>query len=378
MSGKRVKFWFALAVLGVAAALISHRLMRPHVLATRAERLMREYGEHPSIEMAQQLGDMLCFDRVPPEVGNRIVHLLFDQTVHVREAYVAGKPIHVGCDQATPAQPISSAKMRELQLVGLAGQSDRTLTFGTQSSPLQQESVSYYLGNGQAREPLRLPTLLNEPGEYEAQVEVVVKLWPLRGKRERILTRPPKRWWIIGILVTAVRSGTVDPGPPLYSARIVKTFTFRVLPSDAPLPLDLRSSPELDAQMRQGIALVPTTSPFPISWRRCVCNSMLRVDIEENAVFRGTFVDDSGTQRPLKGPIIVRAGRANVNLEELLSSGKFADGNYAGTLILDPDCDAAWTQPDIKSMWNGKLQLPLTFTIKTPQLPADIPDDPPR
>lgn len=59
----------------------------------------------------------------------------------------------------------------------------------------------------------------------------------------------------------------------------------------------------------------------------------------------------------------LRAGDFGGFVVDVGSFGLTESGEYVGTLVLKPDPDYAYEDPAIKSIWNGTLEVPISFAV---------------
>jgi hypothetical protein len=143
--------------------------------------------------------------------------------------------------------------------------------------------------------------------------------------------------------------------------------------------IELASSPELDQAMRTVFSASPqrgivTQFATPsgdrwIRWRKStgqITYKELPAAVAFDVVLRlpdGREFEGTATQRP---QFCARAGSSGVFTPSASGlSWPEQPGRYDATLVLKPNLDLAYRDPRIKILWNGTLELPISFEIYT-------------
>ena len=337
---RRLTAWLLFA--GVAAAVLAVGgyivYLRPAAERARVRSLLDRYEATPSQGTAQALAELLDQQRVPAEVGGRILEALLTPDVAVRDGYPAGPRVTVAAHHpyALRFRRSRISRQRDVcadgrKLYGGGG--------GGNVVETQPDILVMNPGSGPTPEPGR-------PGTYQRSIRY--------------------QWG----LIPCGDDGRPIGSEPAYACAFEVPVTFRIVAAERAEQIRRRSGPELDRAMRAAVRFSPSDVHFTGKWqegrqRRVTGRVLLESDpLPESVGFRFRFRDQGGLTLPLPGHSVrARKGQRvapHFPAEEL----PLPPGRYVGTAILEADELAAYPDAGIKVIWGGTLELPVEFVVR--------------
>ncbi len=354
-----------LAVLGVIIPRLAREVQRH-----RIETEMARFEAHPSQQGIDRLSRLLATRAATKRQGERLLELLLYPRAVVRSAYPIGQlpvfslehPFHVSFPHADLSHEA------ELWIDG--------------ASPQRGSSCG---GNFVDTSPLFyfLASVPQEPGVCDVEVR-----------------------WRYGITWMASRTGWSGPslsGPlpwsllpqrtvrwspslqskPDYTCSFTIPVRIQVVERQNAERIDLLSHPDLDRRMRGAFTVGGTltasgTYDTPAGKRRYTCNtSIVFTSLPSPVAFRAALRLPNGTETALRDEYPrqyqARAGTSGIFAVRPAAPLLEETGRRQATLILTADPNQAYSDPAIKAIWNGTLELPISFEIDADAPPGGPP-----
>jgi len=349
---KRWKLGLAVLIVVLAGALI-HVVVVPGVRRWRAARLLRSYRAQPTQRLAQSLAWLLDQQAVPPEMGEEILLELLRPRVKTRASYRLGHRVHFSLARAFPLR---------FSLMDVDTNEEVEAQEGSRGS-------SSGGGNSLDAQPrfLRLEPAPKEPGTYDVKVHYRYKLTPFRSQSRWLW--PTSAPFPTSLLPgSSTRRWREKTDKPVYWCAFTVPVQVRVVPEQDAETVALVSSPALDAAMRAAFRAVPSTYGYgygtPSGRRRSRGGiHIVHSNVPADAAFEMAFRDASGKEKVLQHGIRVRKGTSGHIQVEHPSIGIEEPGVHKGTVVLRPDREGAYVDPEIGSIWNRALEFPMSLTV---------------
>lgn len=211
------------------------------------------------------------------------------------------------------------------------------------------------------------------PGLYEAEIRYDYEV-PLLDKKTAWTWKPWRGSFPRSLFPhKTVAYSTIPGSDPLYACQFAVPVELKVVEPGRAEEIELLSDPNLDARMRKAFAAGPAsmsgTYSTPKGKRSYIGGVGISYDSLPVPIAFGTML------RLANGDVIVPRDphpeciRAGAN-----TSGRFSltirdfqledPGQYNATLILKPDPDYGYRDPQIKALWNGTLEFPISFSVQ--------------
>lgn len=224
---------------------------------------------------------------------------------------------------------------------------------------------------------------LNRPGDYSVIVSVDYRVYPIVRKTRWIWggtqpTKPrfalPRRIFTEDVSYADAYRGIINVLVPIKMAASADAEEV-VLKTDPDLDKRMKEAFQPEAVADQEVARRRTgpsaygayAAGIPIvvsGMPRIVCSQA-----PENVAFTYYFVDRSGSKAEpdtrLRSEYLIRAGKTGVMTvrEDFYARLGYRNGTYEGKLVFVPDLKLAYADPEVKSIWGGTLEFPVTFKI---------------
>lgn len=368
MGNKQVGRWLLRFGIGSAlmlGVLLVCGLAVPKMRDWHVEHAIRRYRAAPSAPRATMLTQWLAEGAVTPEQGGRVLTVLLEPKVVTRAAYAIGQPVGFSVERPFPLR-IPGCRIELKDEVWGEG---RRMVGRMRGMDTGWRSVRTLYD---AREILTASWVQpHEPGIHHAEIYLTCKIVTVPGRRltfwdrlairlRRLLGRPP-----------AVRA--VASTGPTYECQCAVPFDLNVVEKDRAEQLELVADPQIDRLMRTAIAAEAAdrhgTYETPVGRRGHRGSvSVTFKTLPVAAAFELSLRLADGRELPA-GPnrqpqrIRVCAGESGAYMVNVGDFGITEPGDYAGTLVLRTDPNYAYEDPAIKSIWNGTLEFPISFTV---------------
>ncbi|MCL5282529.1 MAG: hypothetical protein M1376_21790 [Planctomycetes bacterium] len=337
---RRLKTVLLICALGVGILLlpVTASWMVRHCYVEMA---VRAFRSNPSQAGADKLIDLL--DRRSPTHGQaaRILRLLLEPKVVTRSAYAIGRK-----------PTISTLLPFYLHFNTITTCRVDALAEG-QDSLTPQSSMSTHVGTGP--HVWTLPAATDNYGKFSAELRFSYSLAaPLNWHYP---TNPVTRF-VYDLLdrIAPRRRSAVSKEKP-YQVGFSVPLHINVVPAAEAERVQLLSSPELDARMRD--ALHPDTSadtlfrlPLHIFARRLPANVVFDCFLE---------LPDGARIRSSWGRHLIGYAGRDFEVNLLASEYQGHWGMDGAKAVFEPDPNYAFEEPTIKSIWNGRLEFPIYY-----------------
>lgn len=357
---KWMRFLIFLAIVVLSVWLL-HHLLSPKLHNRHVESTITRFESRPSQADADTLASLIDNQGVTAEQAKRILELLFRRKVTKRKAYPLGETPWISVEPSFLIR-FRNMRLRREEYVWANGENQ----YGSRSD-----------GGGHSHTPrfLVLHAKPAEPGTYLMEIRYKYSLIA-QSRTETVWGWNPLRGGFPRSLLPCKGKRIISLNPPLdpnYICEFTVPVEVAVVENEKAEKVTLISDPELDQSMPAAFTTktprLSSTYSTPSGKRQC--NGGIEIhhkDIPCAAAFQRVFQFPDGREvvekRRHEEPIRLRAN----------SSGMFhiwpsvflleQPGQYSGTLILRPDIEAAYKDPAIKSIWNGELRFPISFTIE--------------
>ena len=354
----------AILILAAAAGLALHRSRLARL--ERIEQLIADYTANPTESGAGALAGMIAVGEVPEDLGGRILSALLTPIVHTRSSHAAAtEPIVVlELPQTIPIHPATARLVMRLE------HPDRPAPNFNGEINIDPACCI------QGRFTLRgFPC---EKGVHGVLATIQCNLqagevyhtwsWPGQANFPRWLlpqriqnTRPNDKLHYTCTIDIPVELNIVEPGKE-EKVRLV-------------------SDPNLDVKMKASVTAVPDP-------RSCSNGAQVKLEgrffdtrctgaVElayrnppENYAFSVSFIDSATgalhtPQYPSEEPgfVILKGQTGSITIHPPRSA-TLAPGKYAGTIALKPRIETADQYPEVKQIWDGTLEFPISFEIE--------------
>ncbi len=325
------------------------------------------FASNPSQAGTDKLIALLDKRRPTRGQGARILKLLLQPEVTTRGAYAAGQPANVSVGRRWHIE-VPQGRIVLEQFLWVAGR------------PMDacRESMNRSLSSPKILDAQVRPL---EPGTYQAQIRAECRIMhpvdhPTRPtlwdrphaqlqRRFPALFRP--RPWVSDELT--------------YECRFATPFDLNIVEKNRAERLELIADPQTDQTMRAAIAAVPSKlrgSYETVAGRHgyrgspqvMFKNPPVAVAFELSLRLPDGRELPTGSKRQPQH-FRLRAGDFGGFVVDVGSFGLTEPDEYVGTLVLKPDPDYAYEDPAIKSIWNGTLEVPISFFIVNVKTPTE-------
>jgi len=359
-----LRVWLSRLLVGLALALAAPLVLYFAVCQVqheRVERAIRRLEAGPTPGRADQVIQLLHDRMATQDQGERILALLLRPKLTARSAYPVGQPAVVSTELPFPLT-FPDGRLELKQCIGDGETFQRA---------------------GHLQEPNKLLTWPQffvvhpnprEPGIYRARIRYTCMLaYQSESAPDRFRFRA---WVQEHIGRRSVPASHAEWGRA-YVCNCAVPVEMNVVSREKAERLDLVSGRVIDAAMHTVISF--TTSPgdgsyaTPSGPREYRGTTMITFKTLPVAVaFEVSLHLSDGRELPQGGTnepqhIRSRADNAGGYLVDVGRFGLEAPGEYTGTLILRPDQDCAYGDPAVKTIWNGTVELPISFSVSVPK-----------
>jgi len=319
----------------------------PTVRGWQVERQIAHFERHPSQARADSLVELLESHAATVEQGQRILTLLRRPSVTTRSAYPTGHPIMVGLEQP--------------------------FRLDFRDAPRWREEVRVVEGGYRSTNSGRFRTLhvrgphafQAEPGNHQFTVQCTYSVEIQRRSGLANVEGHLRR--LLGAIQLSLP--TIWQPSLTYECEFKMPVQVTVVPKEEAKAIELVSSPELDQAMRNAFRLQQPNigrSRRTVSGRvRSIIFKRIRYqDLPLPVAFRLAVHLSDGQEltTSLENPKTLVAGTG--------ASGRRSfhcwfekPGTYTGTVVLHPDPNCAYEHPTIETIWNGTVELPISFKV---------------
>jgi hypothetical protein len=362
MRNRQVGRWlrrFAGRSAPALAVLLACGLMVLKVHDWPVDRAMARFRAAPSAQHAARLTQLLAEGSVRRGQGERILRLLLQPKIVTRAAYAVGQPVGISVARPPPlriAENRIQFRFREEEWAGA-----RPMRRGEPSTGVAGDLSEIFLARG-------LPT---EPRVYHGEICTTCKII-------NTAIRKPTLWDRFYVAMRKHLRRLPAPRRPVsveptYECRFAVPFDLNVVEGDRAEQVERIADPQADGTMRAVIATLTSeqrgiyetaAGRRGYHGRTYLTFKTLPLAVALELSLRLT----DGRELPAgvnsqRQHLRVRAGTSGIFLVEVGSFGLTEPGEYRGTLVLRPDPDYAYEDPAIKSIWNGRLEFPVHFTV---------------
>ena len=309
----------------------------------RTSRLLEEYKTNPTKELCEELAGYLDSEKVEKELGNEILKELMTPLLKRRSAYSVDKPVNFSL---TRRFAIRFSHLSVSKEYGVETEDGENLYGGSGSG-----------GNSFGSQPrfYRPSPRPDKPGDYKLQVRY----------RYGLTQAPPP-------VVNGVRSRQKPFDEVVYQCEFIIPVELKVVSKEQAESVDPVSSPNLDAKMKAAFSTQLCKQGYSYgtpSGRRegTVGSQIVYNNCPADAAFQMSFRFENGEVKTSPASIRFRqgtSGQIHVDLAELAIEQM---GTHRGTLVLLPDFECAYIDPDIQSIWAGNLEFPMSVTVTQEQ-----------
>ncbi len=317
----------------------------------RVEEAVNRFEASPSQQGADELAGLIGEGRATPELGEHILKMLLFPRVVTRSAYPLGIAPTFSLEGPFRVRFGNVTVTRDTE-VWVDGKYQRGDSGGRNVFDISPRFYSLHI------EP-------EKPGLYRAEV-----------RHKHTITRMVKKasWSSDSVQrrrkMTAWRASTADPN---YTCQFSVPVEIRLVAEDEAEKVDLVSDAEMDAQMQK--AFTPSTPSLAGSYgmppeeRRYtggleIKYSSLPAAVAFKAALRLPNGDEIHQHHTFIQQRRARAGTSGAFQVTPTEFGLRAVGDYHATVVLTPDPDYAYEDPAIKTLWNGTLEFPISFTVE--------------
>lgn len=343
--------WTIFTIGGLVGLLTILVLAGPSIRSWQMGRAIARFEKRPSQGRADTLVELLQIHAATDEQGKRALALLLRPNIMTRKAYASGQIVTIGIERPFDLSFHKFLWSKEMiSIIGL---------------PATPRGSSGALEHGSSC--LDVPISYTQPGTYPLELRIQCSVGIERASKGTTLLYHLHDGlpWLIP------EPAMWQPGR-IYDCDFTISGQTIVIADGEVEKVGLTSSPELDRAMRAAFSArhiyIESSVSTSIGERRVLgATQIVYKDIPLAGAFTITLRLPDGRDLPQPGSwpkeFSARAGR----------SGKFTvypsnfaldmPGRYKGTVVLVPDPDLAYRDVAIKSIWNGTLEFPISFTI---------------
>jgi len=345
----------AIAAACLAATGCLWLLVAPTAQSWYVERCITRFERNPSQGSANALVELLQGHAATTEQGQRILKLLRLPKIRTRPAYPAGLPVTIAVERPFHLD-FRSVLWREEE-IRING----------------QQRQKHWGPGGEQPDVLHLRCLSAweaKPGTHAVTIGGTYGI----GLERRGLRSGAGRC-VRGVLsYVGLSVPTIWQPSRTYECAFEMPVEISVVPKEQVTPIALSSSEALDRAMRK--AFWVRLSCF--TNRHSTASGQVKYDPVKAVYYHDLPMDVafaltlqlSGNHEPartIEFPTRLRAragssGKLDLH-PRLMSIQK--PGTYRGSITLTPDPNAAYEDPAIEAIWNGTLELPISFRIST-------------
>jgi hypothetical protein len=320
----------------------------------RVERTIGRFRAAPSQAGAGELLRLLLDRTATREQGARILPLLLRPEVTTRSSYPAGQPAKVSIE--LPFRIDDGQGRIRMGLKQSIWADERLID--TNPDPLRMLHGFPAVVTAWLR-PL-------EPGTYHAEIRHECKVTDA-GPRRTLLGR----LWASLRAHLFSRSPVAPPKGPqtIYECRFTVPLDIRMVEPDRAERLELLADPQIGQAVGAafGVEMRAEHQTYMTAAGLRECRGCPNISFQTLPVavaFELSLRLPDGREIPHRPKRIrFRSGSHGKYWVNMGNFGIETPGDYAGTLVLRPDPKFAYEDPAIKGIWNGTLELPVTFSI---------------
>jgi hypothetical protein len=335
------KLWIPLLLMLVFGLVVF--VAGPKISGRRISDLFEEYKTCPTKELCEKLAKLLDRQKVETGLGNEILKELTTPLLTVREAYNVEKPVNF---RMTHRFPLSFSDMDVLNERSVETEDGQYLYggSGSGSNTIGNQSRFFHYNPQDGK-----------PGDYKIQVRYRFGLIPYSPRTDGNDGRRKREF-----------------DDAVYRCEFVIPVELKVVDKEQAEFVEPVSSPDLDAKMKAAFETDPgnmmCSYGTPSGMREMVSDvQVVYKDCPVDAAFQMSFRFENGRVQTCPLSIRVRQGTSG---QIHLGHGRLTieqTGTYTGTLVLTPDFECAYIDPDIKSIWAGNLEFPMSVTVTQKQ-----------
>jgi len=343
--------WTIFAIGGFVGLLAILVLAGPSIRSWQMGRAIARFEKRPSQGRANTLVELLQVHAATDEQGKRALALLLRPRIVTRKAYAARPIVTIGIEK-----PFDLDFHRFLW-------SKDTITIN--GRPAGSDTLE--------REASCLDVLVpyTQPGTYPLELRIQCSVGIERTSKGTILLcyLHDGLPWLVPDMAMWQPSRT-------YQCDFTVPSEITITGDDDAEKVELLSSPELDQAMRAAFSaghIYMETEVTTSAGRRRVMGAteIAYKDIPLAAAFSIALRLPDGREMPVQRiwptGFPVRAGGSGYFVVDPSNFIVEAPGRYKATLVLVPDLGLAYRDAAIKSIWNGTLEFPISFTIDANQ-----------
>lgn len=327
---KWMRLLIILAIV-VISALLFHYLVSPKLHNRYVASAIARFQSAPSQADADALVSLIDRQAVTPEQAKQILELLFRPKVTKRKAYPLGEAPWISVDKRFL---ISFSKM-------LIPHEEHVWANGEHQHGGSSDSGGYFNPTPRL---INLHPVPKEAGTYE--FEIRYKYACTRDRRWRNLVYQCE--FTVPVRVTVVEQ---------EEAEQVTYISNRELDQSMPAAFTAETA-RMSGTYSTSSGKREYSGGIEIHYK----------DIPVAAAFRCVFQFPDGREvvekRRREERIRLRADSSGMFFASPRAFLLEQPAQYSGTLILRPDIEAAYKDPAIKSIWNGELRFPISFTVE--------------
>jgi hypothetical protein len=362
---KRIRRMFLWLLATIVVLFALEKVVGPVIPSWRVERAIARFQTAPSQVHAARLVRLLEAHAATERQGKRALSLLLRPDIVMRETYPIGQIVMVHLEQ--PFAPDSDLILWQEETISIDGRKGPSRV--SSAGPIDQRPCPAWLGVHQ------------QPGTYPAQIHVQGTLGIERAGGGAVIVRYLHR--ILPWLVPRSTRGGWRPART-YEYDLTVATEVTIVAKDRAEQVAVTSSPDLDQAMRAAFSsassrncIAQYSTPSGDRWIRGF-GQITYQNLPTAVAFKVAvdLPDGHRIEETTTGPkqVSARAGDSGVFTvypSEFIRLEQ--PGRYDATLILTPAPDYAYRDPAIKTVWNGTLELPISFKIDANAPPGGPP-----
>jgi len=356
---KRHLIWLG-AALGGSLVVCLVLLAKPR--SRHIESFITRFESCRSQANAEQLVYLIENRAVTQEQARRIIRLLFYPNVTTRKAYPLGRRPTISVELPFPLR-FRHAMVACEEYVWTNGQNQ----YGGSSGGANSYNTAARL--------LQFHPTPEAPGRYKMEIRYKYAPTVQRRKRRWVWRPSLKRFPRSLLPFSQTRLLAPDPNAgPTYECEFTVPVDVNVVQKEKAEKLALVSGPEVDRTMRGAFTCRPysmSSSSHRVGSRRMTHTDTIEIsyrNLPAAAVFQYVLELPDGRHiaqmREYDQPRYLRANSSGSFYIPTLDFALTEPGPYQGNIVLRADPNEAYRDPAIKSLWNGRLEFPITFSVE--------------
>jgi hypothetical protein len=339
-----VLLWLLAVTVGTSVLWL---VVAPAVRSWRVERAISRFEARPSQARANVLVDLLKTHAASDDQGKRALALLLRPNVVTRESYPTGQIAMVSLEQPFVLE------------FGKVFWQERAISINDMPGV-----PSPGIGDRVAERPyLGVAGVYEQPGVYPVNIRIHWAMGIERADRlGAIINRLRFALPLLNLLPSAWTSART------YECDFTTTAEIKVVANDEAEQIQVTSSPDLDKAMKARFAVARSSPMMQYStgsgnrWIRGP-GQLTYTDLPAAAAFGVVLRLSDGREIAAAGTHVARAGDSGVVNIPLWDLKLEQPGRYEATLVLTAAPDAAYRDPAIKVVWEGTLELPVSYHV---------------